>query len=136
MDYSSVDIANRIKKILDTKNISASNMLSVLKLNKNALYTMQSGGNMPRSDALAKIADYLDCSVDYLLGRPEQKKEAPLKAGLNEELTWNEALIVGTYRQLPPKLQSVAMYLIDSLANAAENNIDILNYSAKDSAAG
>ena len=25
--------------------------------------------SMPKSDNLAKIADYLDCSVDYLLGR-------------------------------------------------------------------
>ena len=26
---------------------------------------------MPKSDSLAKIADYLNCSVDYLLGRTE-----------------------------------------------------------------
>ena len=25
--------------------------------------------SMPNADKLAKIADYLDCSVDYLLGR-------------------------------------------------------------------
>ena len=33
--------------------------------------------SMPKADNLAKIADVLDCSVDYLLGR-ENKKEAPL----------------------------------------------------------
>ncbi len=132
--YSSIDVANRIKEVAAQKQLLLKDVLEKADLNRNTMTNFKT--SMPKADNLAKIADALDCSVDYLLGRSEQKKEAPLKAGLNEELTWNEALIVGTYRQLPPKLQSVAMYLIDSLANAAENNIDILNYSAKDSAAG
>lgn len=132
--YSSIAVANRIKEVAAQKQLLLKDVLEKADLNRNTMTNFKT--SMPKADNLAKIADALDCSVDYLLGRSEQKKEAPLKAGLNEELTWNEALIVGTYRQLPPKLQSVAMYLIDSLANAAENNIDILNYSAKDSAAG
>lgn len=44
-------------------------MLEDCDMNKNALYTMQSGGSMPKAENLAKIADYLGCSVDYLLGR-------------------------------------------------------------------
>lgn len=40
-------------------------------LSKGTLYSMQSGGSMPKSDNHARIADYLDCSVDYLLGRTD-----------------------------------------------------------------
>ena len=32
---------------------------------------MSSGGSTPKSENLAKIADYLNCSVDYLLGRTD-----------------------------------------------------------------
>ncbi len=32
---------------------------------------MLSGGSTPKSENLAKIADCLDCSVDYLLGRTD-----------------------------------------------------------------
>ena len=32
---------------------------------------MQSGGSIPKSENLAKIADYLDVTVDYLLGRQD-----------------------------------------------------------------
>ena len=46
-------------------------MLTDCDINKNALYTMQASGYLPRAEALARIADYLDCSVDYLLGRTD-----------------------------------------------------------------
>lgn len=46
-------------------------MLSDCNLSVNTLSSMQSGGYYPRLEAIAKIADYLDCSVDYLLGRTD-----------------------------------------------------------------
>lgn len=70
-EYKSDFVAARIKAILKTKKIAASKMLADCGMNKNALYTMQSDGYLPRLEAVAKIADYLDCSVDYLLGRTD-----------------------------------------------------------------
>lgn len=67
--YNSQDVASRIKSLAKFKKISTGKMLSDCDLSKNALSTMQSGGFLPRTESLAKIADYLDCSVDYLLGR-------------------------------------------------------------------
>ena len=69
-EYQSGFVAARIKGILKSKKVSASKMLMDLGMNKNALYTMQDG-YLPRLDSIAKIADYLDCSVDYLLGRTD-----------------------------------------------------------------
>ena len=65
------ETANRIKVTSKSRGISISKLLSDCSLNKNALFTMQSSGYYPRVEALAKIADYLDCSVDYLLGRTD-----------------------------------------------------------------
>ncbi len=63
--------ADLIKKSAKSKKVSVSKLLSDCDLNKNALYTMQSEGFYPRVEALIKIADYLDCSIDYLLGRTD-----------------------------------------------------------------
>ena len=85
---NSQEIANKIKCIARTKGISISKFLSDCDLNKNALYTMQSSGYYPRVEALIKIADYLDCSVDYLLGRtdvPEVNKEDSEGTSATEE---------------------------------------------------
>ena len=46
-------------------------MVENCNLSKNTLSSMLSGGSTPKSENLAKIADYLDCSVDYLLGRTD-----------------------------------------------------------------
>lgn len=65
----SQSIANTIKKLAKEKNIPLGKMLIDCGISKNAISTMQSQGYLPRLENLIKIADCLDCSIDYLLGR-------------------------------------------------------------------
>lgn len=67
----------RIKTLCKHKKISMEDMLSDCSLGVNAIRQINDTKGMA-SFSLAKIADYLDCSVDYLLGRtnnPEINKE-------------------------------------------------------------
>ncbi len=66
---NSQELAITIKNIAKSKHITIGNMLADCNLSVNTLSSMQSGGYFPRVEALAKIADYLDCSIDFLLGR-------------------------------------------------------------------
>ncbi len=66
--YESTKVAEVIKSTSKTKGIQLKDMLAELQLNKNTLSNMYNG-SMLKADSLARIADYLDCSVDYLLGR-------------------------------------------------------------------
>lgn len=68
--YESTKIAENIKKITKSKGIQLKDMLCSLELNKNTLSNMYNG-SMLKGDSLARIADYLNCSVDYLLGRTD-----------------------------------------------------------------
>ena len=63
------ETVNRIKNSAKVQGLSTVEMLEKLELNKNTLSTMSSRGSWIKSDSLAKIADYLNVSVDYLLGR-------------------------------------------------------------------
>lgn len=65
--YNSKDIALRIKLLAKQKNIAISEMLEKIGLSKNTMNNFKT--SIPKADNLAKIADYLNCSVDYLLGR-------------------------------------------------------------------
>ena len=69
--YNSSDIASKINYLLKVQNKSQKIMLENCGLNKNAISTMTARNSIPKADNLAKIADYLDCSVDYLLGRTD-----------------------------------------------------------------
>lgn len=72
--YNSQDIAERIKNTAVQKNCKLGDMFSELGLSINTLHNMKT--SIPKTDTLAKIADYLGVSVDYLLGR-ENKNSAP-----------------------------------------------------------
>lgn len=67
--YNSSDIASRINYLLKVQNKSQKIMLENCGLNKNSISTMTARNSIPKADNLAKIADYLGVSVDYLLGR-------------------------------------------------------------------
>lgn len=69
--YNLQEIVIKIKEIAKSNGISTTKMLEECGLNKNTLSTMSNRGSWVQADSLAKIADYLDCSVDYLLGRTE-----------------------------------------------------------------
>lgn len=69
--YNSLNIAEQIKSVCKTKGIVIATMLAELNLGINTMSNMRHG-RMLASDSLARIADYLDCSVDYLLGRTDK----------------------------------------------------------------
>lgn len=80
--YEASIIAENIKKTAKASNIQLKDMLLDLSLNKNTLSNMYNG-SMLKGDSLARIADYLDVSVDYLLGREpssETKKDGSAEA--------------------------------------------------------
>ncbi len=66
--YIAQDTKNRIKLLCKSKKISMETMLIDCSLGVNAIRQINDTKGMA-SFSLARIADYLDCSVDYLLGR-------------------------------------------------------------------
>ncbi len=68
--YNSQDIAKRIKSRAKDQGKSLGEMLSSCELGINTISKMAKGTDILTQN-FAKIADYLDCSVDYLLGRTD-----------------------------------------------------------------
>ena len=68
--YNSPNVANMIKSLAKSKGIALKDMLTQLNIGSNTFSHMRHG-RMIAADSLARIADYLDCSVDYLLGRTD-----------------------------------------------------------------
>lgn len=60
-----------IKKLCKKQNISISKMLAETSIRKSLIYDMEKRDYTPSAEILEKIADYLNCSVDYLLGRTD-----------------------------------------------------------------
>lgn len=77
--YTSHNLAISIKGIAKQRNIVIKDMLNDCDLGSNTMSSLYHGKQISFS-SLAKIADYLNCSVDYLLGRtnnPDMSSRLP-----------------------------------------------------------
>lgn len=83
--YSADALVNKIEALVQEKKIKKSEMLEACGCNRNTL-TQLSDKKGLSSFSLARIADYLDCSVDYLLGRTDNPKAHLAPAGDVEAL--------------------------------------------------
>ena len=81
---NSYECAEKIKDYAKTKGIAVGKLLADCGLNRDALSLMGRRGSWLLSNNLGKVAEYLDCSVDYLLGRtenPQSHKSQSLTTG-------------------------------------------------------
>lgn len=68
--YYAQELVQRIKNRAKQQNILIRDMLSACDLSINAISQINDKKGMA-SFSLARIADYLNCSTDYLLGRTD-----------------------------------------------------------------
>lgn len=68
--YNSTILAERIKIRAKEQHIQLKTIWSSVGITDNTLVNLRKG-SMLGADKLALIADYLNCSVDYLLGRTD-----------------------------------------------------------------
>ena len=66
---------NRIFDIMKTRNLSAAEVSRNTYIKPQVITQWKQGKQKPSADALSKLADYFDVSVDYLLGRTDTAKQ-------------------------------------------------------------
>ncbi len=68
------EIATAIKCMAQLRKVTVKQALEECAINKGFIYDLEHKKTFPACDKLARIADYLDCSVDYLLGRTDKQE--------------------------------------------------------------
>lgn len=117
--YNSSNVAERIKELSKKRNISVKQMLLDVGLGFNTMSNMKT--SMPKADNLAKIADYLDCSVDYLLGRTD----IPEVNTLDNMVRIYTAARAKDGEHLDDNIQYVREILIEKLRNAPASSDEL-----------
>lgn len=68
---------DRLKELMKEKSVSKQDLTLFLHIGKNSIKYWEDKGNLPDGATLIKIADYFNVSVDYLLGKTNEKQFAP-----------------------------------------------------------
>lgn len=129
MKYSSLAVKSRILAMLDEKNIKAYKILPEIGLSKNTL----DGANksMPKADTLAIIADYLDCSVDYLLGRVDTPNGTYSINNHNTTVNGTQANVINN-NTAPEKPDNITEQFFEKFETLSfEEKVDTMQYVNK-----
>lgn len=107
-------LMNRIKELRKEKGLTQLELAKITNNTQTTVSGWEKGKIFPREDTLNFLADYFECSIDYLTGRaddfgniqhPEQK----------EELTPSERELLEMYRGLSPEGKGTAKTLVKSV---------------------
>lgn len=92
-----IDTGERIRALRKQRNLNQEQLAELASLNRVTVAKYESGRVEPGAQALARIADALEVSVDVLLGRSDE-----IPAPVNNPKT-REALLVSGAMDLLPK---------------------------------
>ncbi len=113
--YKSSDIADRLREVAKIRGVTMKCVLKKAGLGTNMMTMMRT--SMPKADTLAKLADGLECSVDYLLGRtaevltpgagqtPAQLQDLQEAPQAREQTPRNTAEMIALFELLPDREQ-------------------------------
>ena len=113
-----VHLSTTIKALCKSQNITVKKLLEDCRVSRNFIYDLEKKGQMPSIDKLEAIADYLDCSVDYLLGRhspSETKKDDSTEA-------------LPSADKLTPSQQKLVEYASDLTNEELQETLDFIGY--------
>ena len=67
-DKKIINSLDNLKKIRETKNITQVKLSTDLEVSQELISRYELGTSFPQPQMLIKLANYFNCSVDYLLG--------------------------------------------------------------------
>lgn len=93
---------DRLKKLRLSMNLSMRQVALALKIPYTTYVSYEKNEREPNSETLIMLADYFDCSIDFLIGRSNQVKMLTLdEQKLNLTLSSHEKNVITAYREKP-----------------------------------
>ncbi len=66
----------RIRDLRRESNLTADELGKIVGVSRFSVSNWETGRNQPNNDILFKLSEYFNCSIDYLLGRTDQRRPA------------------------------------------------------------
>ena len=88
----------RIRELREEKNLSQDDVAKAIGTNQRNIGRWEKNENEPTSGFLLKLANFFECSVDYLLGRSDDFGVISINGG--ESLAPDERKLLDTFRKL------------------------------------
>ena len=85
--------ADRLRSLRKENNITQQELANKFFITKSAVSKYENGVNTPENKLLQELAGFFDVSVDYLLGRTDNRKFSELFSKSDEQMQIRKSLV-------------------------------------------
>lgn len=111
----------RIKELREERNLTQNEVANALNTSQRNIGRWETKSNEPTASFIIALANYFQCSTDYLLGRSDELGNITVKKDSSPGLTPEEELLLANFRSLPRPERAQASEYIHFLAERKGN---------------
>ncbi len=104
----------RIKELRVEHNLTQRELAQKIYSTDKNIWAYENKLATPPLETLVKLADFFNCSIDYLVGRADDFGNISI-INTNEPISQDEKQILSCYKKLSPKLQSLFLEYLSNL---------------------
>lgn len=102
----------RLRQLRQEKGITQQRLAAYLRISQQAVNKYENHHAEPDIQTLSQMADIFDTTIDYLVGRSDDRE--PHGKGIPAELTYSEAMLLEKYRKLSSSEQESIQLVMDN----------------------
>ena len=99
----------KLKDLRKSRNLTLKELASQIEISYQALSNYENSNRQPDYETLIRFADFFSVSVDYLLGRTNERQS------LSSSLTEKESRLLGAFSGLIPPMQDYVLEMVEKL---------------------
>ena len=103
----------RLKELREERGVSMMTLAKAIGVSDTAVCKWENQDSEPKLSYIIKLADYFNCSADYLIGRSD---EFGSYIG-NTQLTEEEKKILTGFHTMSPQTKTIAIEIMNILQN-------------------
>ena len=90
----------RLKELRSEKNLTQAEVAEAIGTSQRNIGRWENESNEPTADFILRLANFFECSVDYLLGREDDFGNITVKTADSFQVSEDEQALVNLYRLL------------------------------------
>lgn len=111
----------RIKELRIEKNLSQEEVAKGINTSQRNIGRWENGENLPSSEYIILLADYFQCSTDFLLGRSDDFGNI----SVNHELSKDDEYLLFLFRKLPEIRKKTIIDTLEAMTERAERSSEL-----------
>lgn len=112
----------RLKDLRIEKNKTQKEVATAIQTTDDTIYSWEKGRSQPSIEMLARLADFFECSIDYLVGRED---DFGVISSSESSLSGEEERLLSLFRQLPNTRKKTILDTMSDMVSARKLSEDV-----------